>query len=750
MLYEYSGFLSTVLDSPDPDIRDGLASVSFGPEELAQWRFRDLSSDPEWQHVPSTFKRTEKGVRLEGRFKDIRQIDNLAQDDPSFWVPLSSLGWRDNRFPIDVLRYPVIEVTYRCVSPNAHPALVWTYPGGSSFDWLAPTQEWRTVARLAQFEGLPSHVDAVALRLYSISRTTESIEIESVRFREMSTAESDACRKHQRAVEVLTPPKRYPILDEFMPFGCYMDAGSSKRLAAMLGISLSEYWALVLEDIARHYHNSVAIEGVDRFTSEEWRDLLVLAEQYGVKFYAIYSLPFGTPQAYRQEFVQTRVKPYADSPSILAWSQHDEPPEKAFQELIESRALFEEADPNHPTVVALRQPTALGMFARFFPVIAVTHYGSHVPWQMAESLQTMLPACKGQHLWAVAPGFIYATDTPEWHTCPEMRLMMNLALANGARGWYTFSYHNDPIWIRGSCQRSLTGPFLTFSDLWSELSLRTEFYSAVAPLLLESRPDKHPDPWFSVNSVAHANSQLPSGIPATSTYHLRGEDYDLYCVVSNDIREMTTAHVSIAPHGVDGMAVHDLSDFVTSRTWAPMGDRRHYEMFPGQQHIILVTKPDVAARWREVIARRLVENDRRRIKFDLALAQMYGLDTRAIEALNRSVTDPSDPVALVNIRRASDLLLDLLYECPAISEARSKLIEISAALCACDGSLCRLLGWGKVDQARQLGFRVIPIARELSHLRLELRQGKGAAILEQCYLLSRRALETLSEIRSVS
>jgi len=82
MVYEYSGYLKTILDQPDPSVRDQLPCVLFTSDDIAQWEPRDVSSEPEWRHVPVSCKRVDKALRIEGRFNDIRQIDNLATNDP--------------------------------------------------------------------------------------------------------------------------------------------------------------------------------------------------------------------------------------------------------------------------------------------------------------------------------------------------------------------------------------------------------------------------------------------------------------------------------------------------------------------------------------------------------------------------------------------------------------------------------------------------------------------------------------------
>jgi len=750
MIYEYSGYLKTILDHPDPAIRDSLPCILFTADDIAQWSPRDAGSDPEWRHVPSSCRRVETALRIEGHFNDVRQIDNLAADDPSIWTPLSTLGWKDPRLPIDVSKYPVAEITYRCTSANAFPAWQWTYPGGVYFDGLAPSREWRTIARRVQHNGFPQAIEAIILRLYATVRATESFEVEEIRFRALSEPEAQACRENAARITAAGPPKRYPLLDTFMPIGCYMSGGTSKRLAAMLGIAFQEYWALAFEDMVKHHHNCVVLEDVDRLTEEEWRELLTLAEPFGVKFIVVRPLPLDTPYVYRREFIHTHVTSHINSPSVFAWNFYHEPPEHAFAELLDGRRLVEEADPDHPMSLLLRSPNEVPLVAPLLPALGIANYGSHEPWRMGEMIRAHLPLCAGQQLWAIAPAFIYATDTPEWHTCPEMRLMMNHAFANGARGWFTFSYHNDPIWTRGSTQRTLTGPFLAFSDLWSELGLRAEHLGALAPIFLGSRPDEGLPSWFSADSVSHTNAQLPEGVPPCLITRFLGDDFDVFCIVSNDVREMASVYLDIGAEAIRGRMLYDLSDYVRTRRWAPMEPRRHLEMFPAQMHVILVAPPEVCWHWRDVIAARMIASDRQQLFFDMVLARSHGIDTGGIEDLVAGLTPDAGYDDLDTMRRARDAMINLVYDSPAIYEARTKIIKASAAVCACDGSLCRLLAKGKSDLARQWGFKVVPLAREFTNLRLELRRGRGAEILGQCEALAVRAGEVLAEIRALT
>ena len=102
------------------------------------------------------------------------------------------------------------------------------------------------------------------------------------------------------------------------------------------------------------------------------------------------------------------------------------------------------------------------------------------------------------------------------------------------------------------------------------------------------------------------------------------------------------------------------------------------------------------------------------------------------------------------MRAVRDRLLNAIYRSPALITPRSKLIQASAGICACDGTLCRLLGKGKVDPAHEYGLRVLPLTRELAQLRLQLRNGRGPEIERECEELAARILRLLAEIRALA
>jgi len=750
MRYEYSGYLKPLLQAPEPRSLESLDAILFTADDLAQWQTVDDDADREWQHIPARTERTEEGLLLEGQFEDVRRIDNIERNDPSFWVPLSSPGAADARFPMDVKRFPIVEVTYRCRTPMARPAWLWRYAGGEHFDGLQPTRDWRTIARRIPHRGFPEKIDSLTFRLFSVARSLESMEIQSVRFRAMSPEEEAACQRADAALEQEPAPPRYRLLTEFMPIGVSMKARSARRLAEIMDISFHDYWRLALEDIARHHHNCVIIEEMADLSPAEWKDLLGLAHDFSLRFVPLFDWPMDDFETNGAEWIETHIRPFADSPAILAWMLQNEPPEHSFPAHLAARKQIEQADPNHPMAVFMREPNSYPLYAPFFAASGISHYKSHVPSSMGAMIRCHRPLNRGQQFWVLAPAFVYATDTPEWNTCPEMRLLINQAYASGARGWFTFSYHNDPIWNGGSCQRSLTGPFLTFSDLWSELGLRMERFSAITPLLMNASPGPSPEVDVRVAWREHPKARHAPGVESIDWFWLHGPDYSLLYVVSNDIAEVTPVNITFPDLAGKGLGIINITDFTRNRVWTQMDQRRHLEMFPGQGEIIMVAPVEVCERWRDAIAARLLEGDRRQLAIDLELARPYDMPIKEIERCMNRIGRGSPTDELARMMDARDHLINLIYATPDLFEARSKIIQISAGICGCDGTLCRMLGMGKADRAHDLGLKVLPLAREMTNLRLQLREGKGADIFKECAKLADRTMALLTEIRTLA
>lgn len=748
--YRYHGFLKQIQNIPDAETLSRVDHISFSAEDIEHWKCTDDPTEKEWLSVPVRVVRTEDGTAmLRGHFEDIRRIDNLDRKEPRFWAPLSITSSEDPRFPLDCLRYPIVEVTYCCASSHAYPACYWSYPGGSHLTVLEPSREWVTAALLLSHQEFPRSISQFSLRLYSAWRTTEVLEISRIQFRALTPEEKRVLSEIYLNLENTLPPQPYTLLDEFLPFGVTMNIGTAQQLAELLDISFFDYFRLAFEDIARHHHNAVSIEGVQHLKQDDRHVLTELAENFGLRLVPCFNWDMAEFDLKGEALVEEFIKPHVESRGILAWNVLDAPPEQHLGAFLKARDLISTVDKNHPLAIHLRQADAFAFYAPYFAASGFSYFRSGNPWGISDTVRTHLPLMGGYQFWITAPTFVYASDAPDWCTNPQLRMMLNLALAHGARGWFAHTYHNTPVWINGHYERSLSGPFLTFSDLWAELGNRIERLSVLAPLFLSAHPIAPPDQLaFVLQYQKNAKTQLDENREGITVCWLEGPDYFLYYFVNNDPDQVTSVNLSLPETLPYGLEVYDTTALVRIRSWEPSPRERHLEMFPGQGQLLIIAQPPICAHWREIIGRRMLLADQRQTRVDLELARQYRLDLEGIES---TLSDPGEQATMEDLKRvheARERLFNLIYATPEIYETRGLLIKASSIICGCDERLNALHGKGKTELAHELGVRILPLARTLTVLRLQLRRGYGARIRHDAELLVQSAMDLLREIWS--
>jgi hypothetical protein len=238
-------------------------------------------------------------------------------------------------------------------------------------------------------------------------------------------------------------------------------------------------------------------------------------------------------------------------------------------------------------------------------------------------------------------------------------------------------------------------------------------------------------------------------MPALQWRWLAGPDYLLLYVISNELTEVTTVYIDV-PDGVpDGLEVFDMTDFVRSRTWTPVVWKRHLEMFPGQGQVMLVATRTVCERLRDAVSSRLRDDDRRQIALDLGLARRHNLDTKGVQRSLHQIGTGAPLEDALKTLEAREQLVNLLYRAPKLAQARSGLTKAGAAICACDGALCRLINMGQVDAAFELGVSVLPLARKIAGLRLKVRRNHDDDLIQQADELTRQSLALMERIRKV-
>lgn len=746
--YQYVGYLKTILYKPDPSKLNSDGGIVIPGSEMVNWACEDLDETNEWKGIPARKAPTEDGVVLKGDFQSIKSIDHFPGERPRHWVSLSTLQLKDDQaISIDLDQFPIAEVTYRCTSEHAQPAWMWVYEGGSHQALLPKTSEWKTVAKSFQHFGFPQRINQLIFRLYSNHRSSVEMEIKSIRFRAMTPEESEALARNYETLEKQFNTKTSPQLNEFLPLGVYMDAKTARRLAEMLNITLDEYWDLAMDDLLAHHHNTISLAHIDELTPAEWESLLRRCKEHNLKLIPRHDYPINGSKEEQERIIETCVIPYADSDAIFCHNITGEPIESKFTQILEAKEAFEAADPNHPLTILKRFPNAYALYAPFFQASGVGHYRAHNPWSCGDMVKTHRSLSDAQQFWVGAPTFTFPTQTPPWKSCQELRLMVNLALANGARGWFSYSYHNDPLWIHGRVQRTLTGPFLAFSDLWSELSTRMRYAQALAPLLLKATPANTVDEWFS-NSISTETEQIPGpGIDPISLFQLHGEDFDLYIIINNNLREMASINIDIPEDAASGKGMYDLTGYINEHIWRPIRRKRHDEMFPGGESYLLVASHERCKQLCDTIAQQMITMDLAKIHYSLPLAKQYGLPCKKVESTLKDIGENPEPRHIGIINSAKTRLIDLLHNCEALSELETNLCHARAMICACDGAICRLINAGRKDSSQQFGETLIQLASEVTNLRLELKRGHAEEHINASKVLIRQISDLLFSLR---
>ena len=642
-------------------------------------------------------------------------------------------------------RYPVLEVEVRNVDLRGQFKVACFYPGGEFLFTLPIDQQWHTFGMLVGPE-FPREVTALSLRCYGAWRETGTVEVRRVGFRALEPEEQRQLTDFKtRCATSPGVPSALSLPEGFFPFGVFLDAEAAARLGDIMDISFHDYWRLALEDIARHHHNCVVLENAEKMGPELGAQLVDQAQGYGIRLIPSFSaLPDPAAPDARAR-VEHLTGAFRNHPAIAAWAVSRLPEDNVCAWWQGLQRIFQELRATQPLLCSAEHPGNVEMLSRATSVFWFHCFKSGVPWHVGKAVAVHVRQKGHRALWFTAPAFTRASGAPSWSTCPAMRLMLNLGLANGIDGWFSHAYHHVPSWLQGPLERSLTGPFQTFSDLWTELGNRLERLTSLAPVFQAVQPVDTAPAGFSCEARRHAQSTLSASIPPVSTFWLAGEQIWLCHVVNNDLMQVTSVTLTFPDAFGPDSAMYDLTHFVRNRVWNPVRSPRHLEMFPGQGQVFLVASRAIAADWRDRIAAQILAADQRQVLVDLDLARQYITNLEETEEVLTGMS--AHPLAdLVRVHTARERLINMIYACPDLYETRSALIEASSLLCACDEALARLHAMGRTEAAHDFGMRALPFARQLTSYRLRLRRGEGRSISGPCRQLVHAIYALLCDI----
>ncbi len=754
--YIYKGLLSRIKEIPTPEEREKCASITFYPEDLMKWSIEDDPGEEEWKGIP--VKRAieelegEKVLRWTGDFSGLRRLNFLKDmEKPSFWVPLSTRTNTVPHFPISQNKYSIVEFSYRMQYGKCVPAWTWHYTTGQFFEYLDMDFKWTTVARAWCFNSFPRKMDNFALRLYSFTRTKETMYVRSIRFREPTEKEKNFLNKKDILQLSNEKPIHYTLLDNFFPIGVYINANTARNMSHLFKTDLASYLDLLFEDISLHYHNVAFVEKFYDFLPGDQEVLFETSKKYNVKLIISLEeenilLDPSKATSYFKEKEHT-IKRYATEDNLFGWVIKENPSDVEADTYIQIKKKIEQIDEKHPVIYLTREANAFPLYTQFSSVAGLSHWKSKNPWELGQVIKTHMKFINEQHLWVIGPTFVFGSGAPIWNSAPEIRLMINLAISSGARGWLSYTYHNTPLWSGGECQRSLTGPFLTFSDVWQELGGRLGRFYSLASLVMSAKPSSAPDFRPDIQSRKHPRSRCPGNVDILMNTWMKGDNFWLLYIVNQDTSEVTGVNINFHSALPEQYRVYDATQFVRSYQWEELPPSLHREMFPGQGQIMLIATPEECQRWGEIIMGRIFNYIEQQIFIDIELLKPYLSSIDKIADKVRELGEKRSINALHKMVEIKNQVTNTIYSTEDLYKVRGKLFEVGAILCACDGVLCRLLSESKNSIVEKYKEEILQLAGEFIKCRMGVREGKGKKFLAPIGKLSERLSIILQELR---
>lgn len=379
---------------------------------------------------------------------------------------------------------------------------------------------------------------------------------------------------------------------------------------------------------------------------------------------------------------EKQVRAARDLPAVVGWFIADEPPVQKLLGVAGIKNTYDKLDPDRLAIYVHFSFDRVRYFDRFTTVITSDHYPvrpqKRDPWNIAKWCreidkfsphpQWFWPQAFGDFPWyrATERYHSYAGPTPE-----EFRLMMHLALANGAKGFILFNYSHVQ-WM------GVADKVGNLSPIGREAAAIGERWLAVCPLLL--RAETICDPAVTVEPTQEADhgvSVAVMGDPEAGPLFLVAVNEDLKV-------EQGTRALLPEPFTGAGRAVYDLYGLtqvapagtsVFDLAPLPPGDGRIYMLATGEQF---------AAARVQIITHRVNEMlrvqgaDRQIAKnWNVPQVEDYSLAVQRVRDLLASLdVDRADTEA----RAAGKLLEDAMNKTAELRDARQILADVKKVL----------------------------------------------------------------------
>lgn len=620
--------------------------------------------------------------------------------------------------PIETARSPVIEIRFRRSAEHPRGRLLlahsFTTTSGEergSYFYPEPGDpgQWTTVSTLiVPDHGAPTAQTARAftglhVHVYGDVGQAE-VEIDHIRIRGMNEEEAAQDGPRTELLQSFRPrPLGEPFVSQVFPFGTW-SAGHDSSYG-------HEGAESSYDNLVRHHCTVVPFALCGRFGRRLTKELqpteelvgifqreIEAADARGVYLFPAIGLagmltergPAGLPQA--REATAGLAEAFAEEEYLAGWAVSDESSNSWLWGIAAANTVLADANPrwmpfyNHWSFVRA---------ARFEPYFSVVCTDRYVIESVKRDPRSIGPWCRD---------ISERTDKPQWiilqsygnmeeylqpgaqrllPTNIELRLMMNLALASGGKGIFTFSYHSQ-YWAM--IFDIVGNPWRHDPALARELSRMGERLIEVGALLLSTK--------LAALDAASAASAT-SNERGLSVGVLRDENrkIDFLVVTNNDLTASGRGSVRLSDALVrNGAGVYDLESF---KTVARQGTASFdvATLAPGAARVYLLSSQGAFRDVKAAMLRNRALEALRVANLDRLLASRWVVDTSATDELAtraRQFLDAGDieegskaARATADSARALVDLNEALLACRKVRTAAKDLLsETYFAICA--------------------------------------------------------------------
>ena len=375
----------------------------------------------------------------------------------------------------------------------------------------------------------------------------------------------------------------------------------------------------------------------------------------------------------------------AYSDVILAYDLSDEPGGEHIPNYMMLQSIWRDLDPAHPVVVILNLNRT--EYLPYMPVYYGDEYpihgekrGGRDPWHMYTSVRFCTDRTSAP-VWVMLPAFGGLEDYP-WQlaTGPEMRLMIHLAIAAGAKGITYHGSYSPPCWTHNHYYfYTARDSWQAGTPAWDEMRRVGRQITAIMPAALQA--DTVDDEPFTTDAETVTLGENRYQGPAVTVSALRertGTGHFLV-VVNQDIDTERTAMLSPNAALLPANAV--LLDLYDLKEIGPATAGHSLTLEAGDGRMLYCGTPEDCARVLDAVHANHCRNELPIYRIDAEMAASNGLDITAAEA------DAKAAEAALEAGKGAEAHEKILAAQRKLAEAIAANAAVSAALSNLDQAL---------------------------------------------------------------